>query len=266
MAKQKTIGDLRIGDCLLFGRYSVDNDNGTPDRILWIKIAPGRFITKYVIDYLKYDELEPDDRYGRRDNSNYETSNILQYLNSCGDAGHWFTPQHPGDVAPQMARYYHRAITGYDGHYGFLNKFEDYEQNVLDGAVGLPYAGEIVPVDRMSGNHADGVPISPYFARHGIRARGSDDFVRLKLYTGYSDVSYIPYYTRTELPESTCVVAIDRSGYTERGYPSSGYGIRPVCCINEDAPVRLCENTAIYEIVEQTHTYQTKNLSELFGI
>lgn len=91
----KTIGDMRVGDVLKFGQYSVHPDC-PPSEISWLKADDEcSFISQFVVDYLAFDAPEENYHGG---NPNYVTSNLLAFLNS--EDTEWYHPAHPLDRAP----------------------------------------------------------------------------------------------------------------------------------------------------------------------
>jgi len=142
----------------------VDNDtklNGTP--IEWVVAAQnvdGQGITtlmkKDLINGMIYDAKEPQNPntvIQRTGNGDYETSNILQWLNSDGSAGHWYTAQHQYDQAPNSSE----VGGSYANDAGFLNGFsttlkgsmQTVEKMGVSKKVHIPSYKEIIGTDSL---------------------------------------------------------------------------------------------------------------------
>lgn len=251
----KTVADMKVGDILLIGRYGV-NEDAELARIAWIKATPASdFITKFVIDLLKYDENEPGGEFNYIGNPDYDKSNILQFLNSTGAKDEWFKPTHVWDTSPRAVNAW-RNNGGYSAHSGFLHYFEEHELEALCGTVGLPRRADIF---RSSGQQFK------YFERHGIRANPSNDLVRNKYGHGYDFGSFVPYFTRDVNNNGKEVFTIDRVGSTGRQYASSASGIRPVCSVRDDAKV-VARDSGVYELLYSPIVYQQQDFRTFFGI
>lgn len=78
-------------------------------------------ITEYLIDEKAMDAAEPDNPMVTEGGWNkYSVSNIHQWLNSDAEAGQWYVPAHPYDVAPV-----------YENQPGFLSTFSEFFKKAL---------------------------------------------------------------------------------------------------------------------------------------
>lgn len=253
----KTIADLRIGDVLEFGRYSV-SEAMTPERILWVKMTQNSdFITKYVIDVLMFDNAEANGtRYAYYGNPNFDVSNIAQFLNSELGPNEWFVPKNEEDIGPSMGATW-REQHGYITRSGFLRYFEDGERDAIDSMIRLPYLHEIFGDDEHER--------AKLFKRGGVRAHGSDDFLLHKQCTLYSEENWISYYTMDVNQRNEMYIeTVSRTGGVYHAYASNGDGIRPVCKLCDEAKVML-NDRGNYEIAGAPTVYQPQDINKLFG-
>lgn len=179
------------------------------------------FIAKHVLDCLKFDEGEqnnPNADFRYSGNPDYMLSNIRQFLNS--QDRNWYHPSHEYDRAPV------RNSGAYAEHSGFLHDFEDYEIQALVSEIELPKYTHFMG----SANER-----LVYFTKKGIRPNGSEDFLRNKQNYGFSEGSYIGFWTSDR--NGRYVRAIGRDGRYQNKYPIDILGIRPVCKINPEVKV-----------------------------
>lgn len=123
----KTLGDLLIGSRVVDHRTKYE---GNP--IVWKIIGKNHegdpddsatLISEYILSTKAFDAKEPKNtntniqRYGW---SNYEYSNILQWLNSDADAWMWYKSQHEYDHQPDSS---YVTSNPYESESGFLNEF-----------------------------------------------------------------------------------------------------------------------------------------------
>lgn len=224
-----TIADLKTGAKLVFGNYGVGPDIYP---IYWLKTGRDNvFISEFVLDILKFDNLErnnPDREYYYGGNSNYELSNILQFLNSCEDD--WYNAMHEYDAPPGSFNNTHNIFGDYVLHTGFLNEFEDYELECLDGRIDLPTRANIV------GTGAEAR--FPLFNRKGYRGRPCIDLVRNKDGCDVNEGSFCEFWLR-DAERSSVSLYIDRSGIVRRTSPNSSNGVRPICKLKPTTEVKL---------------------------
>lgn len=233
MAEELTLGKLKVGSRLKFGRYTAGI--GTePQPILWLKASPKcDFITEYAVDQLCYDagECRQGERYSTSHNE-YELSNINQFLNSENDS--WFHPTHQYDNPPR-----------YHEHPGFLYNFDPSELDVLEEKelecgisvrVALPTENDIV---------FQGLPL---FKKRGLRAHPSSDLMLTRL-TFMSQTQFLNVGTRTpHRSREGCFYTVDYGGYEGSCSSMSAPGIRPMCFPNPNTPCVMVDD-GIYEII-----------------
>lgn len=202
-----------------FGHYSAGN---TPAPIVWIKVSMDcDFISKHVLDFLKFDEAEQsnpnaDFRYGG--NPDYMLSNIRQFLNS--QNARWYHPAHEYDKEPT------RGSGTYATHTGFLHDFEDYEIQALVSEIELPKYENFMGSANVR---------FPYFTKKGIRPNACEDFLRHRQNYGFNEGSYVGFWTSDR--SGRYVGAVGRDGRRQNKYPVDTFGIRPVCKINPEVKV-----------------------------
>ena len=217
---EKTVAKMKIGDRLIFGSYTASkNEGGKNTPIVWLKASKNcDFITADIVDYMIFDAVEPDFRYG---NADYSLSNIFSFLNS--DFAEWFVPKHSQDKPPFFS---------INHHPGFLYYFEDYELaslTVTNGSlIRLPSISDVVDDTRFS-----------LFKHKGVRAKASVDCAH---YNFTDRTVYIPYWLRPEegieINKYTTVPIFGRSGKVESAYPAHKVGVRPVCTIKPSLSVK----------------------------
>ncbi len=91
------------------------------------------FITDKIIALLAFDAKEPSNSNADRQNygnNRYLFSNLLQWLNSSGSAGSWYTAQHAADATPNSSGV---SVNSYDTWAGFLTMLDgDFVASLLD--------------------------------------------------------------------------------------------------------------------------------------
>lgn len=223
-----TVAQLKVGTRLVFGNYSV---GVCTSPIAWLKTSKENdFITEDALDYIAFDARERqspngDNRYtGNRD---YESSNILQFLNGVDDD--WYTPAHEYDMPPER-----RGTSDWSAQYaeypGFLSQFAEYEQASIDGRVDLP------TVQNILGDNA-----WQLFHRKGVRAKAVNGLYESKLRElGFAANTYVDFWTRDESrPHATRVATIGRNGEVSAKHPYAGCGLRPVLKLKPDTKVMV---------------------------
>lgn len=246
-----TIGGLRIGAPLIMGEYGVDNVTKRP--IIWLKGTSNcDFITKDAVDYLPFDAMERDsaDEHTRfMGNPRYSVSNLLQFLNSSEES--WFKPMHQHD-APPNRRNLDWGSGSYDGHYGFLYFFEEYEVASLKQDSRIVDADEVLSTIRLPAV-ADfiGPNKLKLFAKKGIRPRPTEDLVFGKPSLGFQESSYIPFWVSDRSGLTGHAAFIARNGSIDGQYPKIYCGVRPVCTISPETMVVL-NGDGFYRIVPFT--------------
>ena len=149
--------DLPIGAKVKFGNYSVSG--GVAQPITWMVVAKNHvstpayptnsvtLMTEKIIDVLPLDVAEPRNTTASitmDGNSNYQYSNLDQWLNKDGSAGNWYEAAHTFDEAPEDTRV--QGGRGYTKYAAFLNAFSEDEKNIIlnttirwQTAYGTPY-------------------------------------------------------------------------------------------------------------------------------
>ena len=234
----KTIGDMRVGDVLTFGQYSVHPDC-PPSEISWLKADDDcSFISEFVVDYLAFDAPEENYHGG---NPNYVTSNLLAFLNS--EDTEWYHPAHPLDCAPGGAS---RVVgmAAYGDRPGFLHDFEPYE---LEAILPVNYAitldsGEWTMSSRVrlpSAEDIIGIYAKPLklFRKKGKRATPTRDLFNVKRGYMHTDgiTSFVGYWLRDQ--NGRYVERFTRNSCLEDMFPLSGCGVRPMLNLNPSLEV-----------------------------
>ena len=130
-------GKMSVGSTFFLGKYQVESED--PWDIEWeivhqtadYQIA----ITKQIIDLRPFDGKEstnPDSDRKNYGNSNWQYSNIEQWLNS--DQSNWYSAQHSADALPSSDNVWvnnNVAYNPYDTKPGFLYYWSDEEKSVL---------------------------------------------------------------------------------------------------------------------------------------
>lgn len=229
-----TVEDLKIGSKLILGKYGVRND--APYPIVWLKAEENcDFITESVLDYICFDAMERGSaNFSHRycGNSDYNTSNIVSFLNSDSDS--WYRQMHEKDTPPDSNNVTIRNFT-YENHYGFLYHFEEYElDSIVHRAVRLPAHGDV-----LGGN------MFRIFHKKGIRAKGTEDMLMKHQSEGFKTTSFIDFWL-SDMIGDRGVETISRAGVPLPVYPCNGSGLRPVCRLNPKASVLISEDGYYY--------------------
>lgn len=200
-------------------------------------------------------------------NGDYDTSNILQWLNSDGSAGHWYVAQHQYDYPPESETV--AKGTSYASSVGFLNGFGalfkdkmiSVTKHSISRKVHLPTFTEMFPnetliggVDFDSGATYTGFnntrqfyhsyliqSASPTYGYHSaIRMRGNNS----------ESVSQSPvlYYGKTSSDSTSryrgdTAYAYDVEDFINGTYP---YYVVPVVYVENDIPVTYDSSTQKY--------------------
>lgn len=134
-----SINDIRVGEKVIFGR------NAQSKPISWIKVSKDNtFISEFCLGVMCWDATERGIY-----NSNYELSNVRQWLHST--ERQWFSPSHPDDVCEARDR---RVP-------GFLSEFIEEEVNAIS-EIELPDSNSIAGASELR---------YQYFRKHGVRAK-----------------------------------------------------------------------------------------------
>lgn len=239
----KTLGDLLIGSRVVDHRTKYD---GNP--IVWKIIGKNHegdpddsatLISEYILSTKAFDAKEPKNtntniqRYGW---SNYEYSNILQWLNSDADAWMWYEPQHEYDHQPDSS---YVTSNPYESESGFLNEFSSaFKSSMIEAENIYAYAPTTYRINRkVHLLSQQEVGISGY-------SGGSTNASRYQEGTQYNDFFYddtsrkaykigakssTNWVLRTYGSTFTNVY-VDADGYprTEESYAGT-FGIRPKC-------------------------------------
>lgn len=246
-----TVGDLRIGAKLEFGKYTAGGRGGSPVPVVWIKgDETCKFITERAIDYLHFDarEMSSQDIDARWDgNPEYQVSNIYQYLNSSGDS--WFLARHMCDSPPDYA-----------DSPGFLTWFLPHEIDAIRSPVCLPKRSDIIGNRRLK-----------VFRRRGMRPRPTDDFLLYMRYCGdgFDQYSYVDFWCQDR--EGRCACYIRRDGTDFYDIPRARHGLRPVCDIRPRTEVEVGDNGLFrlkhFEVRDDVvETYSVEDIYELLGL
>ena len=240
-----TIGEMRIGDKLIFGKYGVSIEDPSP--VVWLKASQNcDFITESVIDYLCFDAREYEvSSFSYFGNPNYKLSNIFSFLNS--DAEDWYYKTHENDRPPLARHVLGCSCGGYSQHAGFLHYFEEYEIASLESITYDMNGDSITDRVRLPSRH--NILVSDHeellfdvFKKKGVRPHPSESLViskgeRINL---KSTRAYAPFWTRDARSVSDLDI-INRSGVTGRAYASYANGVRPVCTIKPDIKVMVLD-------------------------
>lgn len=231
------IADLKVGAKLVFGNYGV-TDRVHP--ITWLKANKEcEFISEFVLDLLAFDYRErtnPNRDINFYGNSDYELSNIVQFMNSWQED--WYSPTHDLDEPPGMSYNQHRVYGQYANHPGFLYDFHDYEIESLASRISLPSTSDIF------GSGA--APRLPLFNRKGYRGRPHEDVVLH--YPGMSESSFCDFWLRDA--HSACSVDIlGRSGSKQHTYATCYSGLRPKCTINPETKVEPLDDGSGFRVI-----------------
>lgn len=261
-----TIGNLKVGSRIQLGAYGVTGMDEQP--IVWLKATDdNKFITEHVIDYLAFDAREPNNTANGCDiagNYDYDLSNIRQFLNS--DEEHWYNPCHEYDTAPNGGLT--TSHISYERHYGFLNRFKDYEIASMINAIDLPSVHEIVGEDRFK-----------IFKRKGVRPTATEmmwSAPRKWMAGDYTDGSFVEFWLRDacyQEPYARYKLSgiIDRCGYVSSRAPREGAGVRPVCCIRADTKIDIGEDGIFvispFEVMHEAYeSYTNEELMMFLGL
>lgn len=221
-----TVADMRVGERLFLGTYGV-GESSHP--IAWLKATRNSdFFAERVLDYICFDgrESHHDDYYLRNyGNSNYNQSNIFQFLNS--EDNDWFEPTHQHDEAPGL----------YGNHPGFLAGFEGYEIESLKSKIHLPTVEDIVGGRKFE-----------LFNRKGIRAHATQDMVLCRNGHDFTETSWVDYWTQSSYSQYDAHI-IGRDGYSKRRHVTNRSGLRPKCRVNPNAKIVALPDGSGYQLV-----------------
>lgn len=242
---------LPVGALAVIGKYASDT-MAEPIDIVWRKISEPRigtstFISEYVVDYLTFDARERPFNGG---NPDVALSNIFQFANS--EMEDWFSEQHDEDVPPEN---YYNARYCYVEHYGFLNKFRDYELQSISGDVRLPTS------DDMS---------SGWFGSHGKRPHINPHERSQRLTGLFSTEEFVDFWLQEE-PRNRRATFYSRSCSQYQDYPINGHGFRPVIDIVGTTNFRIREDgkweIVPFEATKRSSKYFTdEQFSEFMSI
>lgn len=230
------ISDMKVGDRLVFGMYSIDCV-GAAKPITWLKASKdNQFISEYVLDSVQFDEREPGMWHG---NPDYTLSNIYQFLNSSDDYM-CYAPTHPKDTIGRS----------YAGKGGFLRHFDPYELASLDGCVDLPSVADI--------RGSEDREKLDLFKKKGARGKCENA-------TSYSD------YLTCDNSEGSVLIIPHNGKRTALIFPNWSSGIRPKCKLKADIEVGRSEDETFHVIPfdcepDQDDGYDESDLRILLGI
>lgn len=253
MADKMTVGKLRLGSRIVFGRYSA-SETAEPQEITWLKASTNSdFISEFALDHLCYDapETRNGERYSRS-YSEYGLSNIHTYLNS--SAKEWYYPTHEYDRPPV-----------YRSHYGFLHYFDEEEVSCMverptgDGTVAmvmLPSEDEVF--------HG-GFQLLKKKAR---RAHCSPDLMHTKMrYMDSSRWESVALRTAHATLNGNYRI-VDTGGWEYTTSAGSCVGIRPTCRIDPSTEVKKIDDDT-YELVTQVNelfSVDTLDIKAMLGL
>ena len=256
------VSDLKVGDRLFVGRYSVTGSLTDAPSIAWLKASrENKFVAECVLDYIPYDAREvnnPDYMKSYCGNSDYDLSNIRQFLNSAEEV--WYEPTHGCDAPPSREVTYH--VCSYAEHPGFLCGFEQYERSCLTSEIELPTAHDIVGGRRLE-----------LFNRKGVRPKATQDMLDYRNPYRFEARSYIDFVTQTAgLNER--LDSIGRDGYIHETIPGSPCGIRPKAAFNPNAEVFKAQDGSGYYLVaanvaapaKEADNYSWDKISDFLGL
>lgn len=236
-----TVADLKTGAKLVFGSYGV---GASAYPISWLKSGKGNiFLSEFVLDILKFDNQErnnPQRDFYYHGNSDYEVSNIIQFMNSVDED--WYESMHRYDSPPGNIDGVYDALGDYVHHPGFLHEFEDYEIECLDGRIDLPTIENIIGTGREAR--------FPLFNRKGYRGRPTLDLVNKGGHDMHED-SFCEFWVRNT--QGFYASYIDRAGSKRDTYANTREGLRPICSLKHTTEVAL-QDDGTYRIVPFTAT------------
>ena len=270
-----TVKDMKVGDRLLLGKYSVRRQCEDPDRIVWKKSTRrGDFISQYAVDFLCFDAKEfyydGDDCALSRNmgNRDYMLSNIHAFLNSAEES--WYIGTHeydcPPDISPRdtLSRGF-----AYGRHYGFLYYFEDFEISSIETQHFVVDSAEIESKIRLLRTEDVFESDSKFniFREYGIRVCPSLDFSRHKkgIPDYFSPRQFVPYFL-ADSSEYGMVKTVNRMGHLDSEFPACGSGIRPTCRVKLDAPISKTSD-GYFEIMPNEATrISSSEILEFLGL
>lgn len=233
------VADLKVGAKLVFGNYGVGAELYP---VTWLKANKEcEFLSEFVLDLLEFDNAErnnPTLRCRHYGNSDYEKSNIIQFMNSYEDD--WYEPMHDYDAPPGNPSNLEDAAGDYVNHPGFLNGFEDYEIECLASRIDLPSVANIYG--------AGCVPKFSLFNRKGFRGRPSADLVQNKYYHGMNKDSFCEFFL-SDSADAYSAYYVDKSGNKRSTRANCYQGLRPKCTINPDANIESMPDGSGFRIV-----------------
>ena len=235
-----TIADLKTGAKLVFGNYGV---GAGIHHISWLKTGrENMFLSEFVLDILKFDNHErsnPQRDFYYHGNGDYETSNIIQFMNSHEED--WYESMHRYDAPPGSPDSMYDSLGDYFHHPGFLHEFEDYELECLDGRIDLPTVANIIGTGREAR--------FPLFNRKGYRGRPTIDLVYNKGGHDMNKDSFCEFWVSDA--SGFYVGYIDRAGARRDTYANSRQGLRPICRLKPTTEVEL-QADGTYRVVPFT--------------
>lgn len=218
------VSDLKVGERLYIGQYRNGAVTDDTPRISWLKATRDcKIISEYALDYIPFDvgeDLNPDYSRRRVGSNDYESSNILQFLNSAEEG--WWQPTHAYDTCPDR---YHARNSAYNEIPGFLFGFEDYELACFTSRFELPQTTDIIGGTRFE-----------LFNRKGIRAKPTWGLVYDRSNHPFNTDSFVDFWTCDPYGDYN-VKYIDRVGGIMSKHPGSSCGLRPKNALDPDAEV-----------------------------
>lgn len=288
--KYKRIYELGVGDKVLFGKYQVGAES--PEPIAWIIVDKDHtgtgnvtLMAEGILDRLCYDAKEPDSEeyyYERNGNSNFQLSNIYQWLNSDAPAGEWYTQTHDTDQAPDSDEVV--AMYGvYADRPGFLNGFNSkeltylksvtiqsnrpmYENDaqVIDEYEAKVYLPSVTELGYTQDNEAELGSVFMYFGTQknspvAYPTKQASEHSRYSAnYTGtWSQEAATPCFTRSATTGKYTSFVVGSPTTQEDGVwqyvsysPYDSQGIRPVLNISSGMKVTVDKNESGYYVAE----------------
>ena len=261
-----------------FGSHSVASEAVQP--IIWMVADKNHsgypsdsvtLITEKIIDQRAFDASESGKSYG---NTNYQLSNIHQWLNSVGTAGNWYSASHSTDRAPNDS--YTARGTGYESRPGFLYNFTDSERRAIlttsltikTGTVVSTFSAKVFLPSQMEvvgfGQYSTDSTLACFATGTTVGKLTNQVFTNGKSPSTYKPTSIdkgYRYLTRSSKDDSEIILISDDNGASETNYPYYGdLGVRPV--------VNLSANTKISDTTDSDGCYTVlpQSLPEITGL
>ena len=248
----QTLRSMSLGDVLIFGQYSAQENGQCPVPIRWLKATPNcDFIAESVVDLFPLDAREswPAD-YRPKDwemivshgygcyqgpidsgDPHFGRSTLIQFLNSVDES--WFSKQHEYDAPPQMEW----MLGNQSNHYGFLRYFEPYEIDAMlaktvDTATDTFTAKVRIPtVKDMYGEER----LNLFKKRRGVRAQPTEDLAEKirRSHWATGDRYYLGYFLADmSIKYPGYNEAVGKDSYKRCVQTHSSFGVRPLISLD----------------------------------